>query len=263
MQSSGFPALHPQACVVRQVGFHSGDVQSAACCAGRLASDRAPAESQLRSCRAHRGNSPVTSPWRCTLASLWRSFRPSPWRLALAPLWRCYPVPFWRTLSTTPWRAHLCRLHRYLFRVAPLPHATGGVSVAIGTALFIYGLEILAEGALLAALLFMMPAAGWYGLALLCCLDGYSRYREYQRVRRILARRGYSHRLMRPVASSRCQRDAAVQAARETGHGCRAREYFRSLGYRWYHLLPDRVVDNPLRFFDLRFLRTTFLPGKQ
>lgn len=124
------------------------------------------------------------------------------------------------------------------------------------------GLDILAEGVTVAWLC-LLPATGWYGLALLCCADGYSRYREYRRLKGILVRRGYSPRLLRPVAFSRCQRDAAVQAARELGHGDCARRYFHSLGYRWYHLLPDRVVDNPLRFFDPRFLRTTFLPGKE
>lgn len=154
------------------------------------------------------------------------------------------------------------RLHRYLFRVAPLPHATGGASAVIGTGLLTAGLDILSEGAAVAWAC-LLPATGWYGLALLCCADGYSRYREYQRLKRIFGRRGYSPRLLRPVASSRCQRDAALQAAHDLGHGECARRYFRSLGYRWYHLLPDRVVDNPLRFFDIDFLRTTFLPSRK
>ncbi|MEG6506189.1 hypothetical protein [Nitratidesulfovibrio sp. 1201_IL3209] len=151
---------------------------------------------------------------------------------------------------------------RYL-RAAPLPHATGGVSALIGAGLARVALEALAEEALSLGLLLFMPASGWFGLALLCGADGMSRYREYLRVRRMLDRWGYTPRLLRPLASSRCQRDAAMQAARETGYADRARAYYRALGYRWYHLLPDKVTANPLTFLDIRFLRATFLPGKR
>lgn len=157
----------------------------------------------------------------------------------------------------------LAGAHQYLFRVAPLPHATGGASALIGTGFFSTGVDILAEGALLAGLTCLVPATGWYGLALLCCADGYSRYREYVRLTRLLRKWGFTPRLLRPVASSRCQRDAAVQASAQLGRGQCARRYFRSLGYRWYHILPDKVADNPLRFFDPHFLRATFLPGKR
>ncbi len=151
---------------------------------------------------------------------------------------------------------------RYL-RAAPLPHATGGVSALIGAGLARVALEALAEEALSLGLLLFMPASGWFGLALLCGADGMSRYREYLRVRRMLDRWGYTPRLLRPLASSRCQRDAAMQAARETGCADRARAYYRELGYRWYHLLPDKVTANPLTFLDIGFLRATFLPGKR
>lgn len=151
---------------------------------------------------------------------------------------------------------------RYL-RTAPLPHATGGVSALIGAGLVRVALEALAEEALAMGVLLFMPASGWFGLALLCGADGLSRYREYLRMRRMLDRWGFAPRLLRPLASSRCQRDAAMQAAREAGCADKTRAYYRKLGYRWYHLLPDRVVANPLAFLDTRFLRTTFLPGKR
>lgn len=151
---------------------------------------------------------------------------------------------------------------RYL-RAAPLPHATGGVSALIGAGLARVALEALAEEALAMGLLLFMPASGWFGLALLCGADGLSRYREYLRMRRMLERWGFAPRLLRPLASSRCQRDAAMQAAREAGCADKTRAYYRQLGYRWYHLLPDRVVANPLAFLDMRFLRATFLPGKR
>ena len=162
----------------------------------------------------------------------------------------------------SPLRALLRTAHKYLFRIAPLPHATGSVSALVGAGMAHCSLELVAEGALLAGLGLALPASGWLCLALLCMADGFCRYREYQRLKGALRRRGFHPRLLGPVSTSRCQRDAALAAARELGHLPRARAHFRALGYRWWHLLPDGTVDNPLRFFDPAFLKATFLPGK-
>jgi len=164
--------------------------------------------------------------------------------------------------GTRPLRALAWAAHKYLFRIAPLPHATGSVSALVGAGMAQRSLDLLAEGALLAGIGLALPASGWLCLALLCLADGFCRYREYQRLKGALARRGFHPRLLGPVSTSRCQRDAALAAARELGHLVRARAHFRGLGYRWYHLLPDGTVDNPLRFFDPAFLKSTFLPGK-
>lgn len=151
---------------------------------------------------------------------------------------------------------------RYV-RAAPLPHAVGGFAALIGAGLVRMAVEAAAEEVVAMGLPVLLPASGWFGLALLCGADGVSRYRDYLRMRRMLSRWGFAPRLLRPLASSRCQRDAAMQAAREAGCGDKAGRYYRELGYRWYHLLPDRVAANPLAFLDLRFLRATFLPGKR
>jgi hypothetical protein len=90
-----------------------------------------------------------------------------------------------------------------------------------------------------------------------------SRYREYRRIKAMLLRYGFSERILEPLARSRCQRDAALLAANEAGHGDCARAYFTALGYRWYHILPDSVVTNPLAFLRPSFLRSSFLPGKK
>lgn len=159
-------------------------------------------------------------------------------------------------------RALVRAAHKYLFRVAPLPHATGSAAALLGAALAKHSLEFLAEGALVGAVMLALPASGWIGLAVLCAADGFCRYREYQRLKAALVRRGFHTRLLAPVSTSRCQRDAALAAARELGHLARARAHFRALGYRWWHLLPDGTVDNPLRFFDPAFLKATFLPSR-
>ncbi|RWU02792.1 hypothetical protein DWB63_14640 [Pseudodesulfovibrio sp. S3] len=111
-------------------------------------------------------------------------------------------------------------------------------------------------------------AFGWWGLcwlvvAFFAVADGVSRHREYKRIKFMFKRYGFSERILKPLARSRCQRDAALHAARETGHFDQARSYFRELGYRWYHILPDYVIRNPFAFISPTFLRSSFMPGKK
>ena len=154
-------------------------------------------------------------------------------------------------------------LFRYIL-AAPFPHLT--TLKVSGLALVSWG-----EGRVVLAasdadwtswIWFILSGLFAWGVVL-CQADALSRYREFKRVRRMLARYGFCPRIFRLVASSRCQRDAALQAARETGCIPLARQVYLELGYRWYHILPDALVRNPLYFFHPRFLRTTFLPGKR
>lgn len=161
------------------------------------------------------------------------------------------------------WRAALCELLRYL-QVAPFPHLTT-VKVSALAAL----------SACEAWVFFEQPEFSWVawvwivltGLfgwgVVLCQADAFSRYREFKRLRQLLRRYGFRPGIFRLVAASRCQRDAALLAAHETGCRAQARNVFRELGYRWYHILPDAIVANPLVFFHPRFLRATFVPGKR
>lgn len=151
---------------------------------------------------------------------------------------------------------------RYL-RAAPFPHLT---TVKVTSLAVITGLE--------AHFVLTQPEMSWTGWAwviltglfawgvVLCQADAFSRYREFKRLRRLLLRYGFRPGLFRLVAASRCQRDAALLAARETGCRAQAKGLFRELGYRWYHILPDAIMANPLYFFHPRFLRSTFIPGK-
>jgi hypothetical protein len=99
-------------------------------------------------------------------------------------------------------------------------------------------------------------------------LDARSRFQEYKRVRDQLARHGPDRRIFRSVAGSRCQRDAALAAARQVGYASHCRDCFSAAGYRWYHLLPDFARGRQPRFlFSAAFWRTTFFmptyqPGK-
>jgi hypothetical protein len=101
-----------------------------------------------------------------------------------------------------------------------------------------------------------------FSVALCSFADGLSRYREFRRFKRVFRRYGFRPRIASRGAASRCQRDAILFAAAETGHEHRARLFFQALGYRWYHLLPDGILLKPWHFFRPAFIRSTFLPGK-
>lgn len=150
---------------------------------------------------------------------------------------------------------------RYL-RVAPFPHMT---TLSMAGLSFICGVEALYEsdqGHGLTAFIFAILSALFAWGICLCQADAFSRFREFERIRAILRRYGFRPRILHPVSSSRCQRDAALLAASEAGVRAQAMCYFRERGYRWYHILPDKIVSNPLYFFHPDFLRSTFMPRR-
>jgi hypothetical protein len=89
-------------------------------------------------------------------------------------------------------------------------------------------------------------------------LDARSRFQEYKRVKDQLTRYGPDRRIFKSVAGSRCQRDAALAAARQLGYAKHCRFYYCGAGYRWYHLLPDFVKGHPRLLISVAFWRTTF-----
>ena len=95
-------------------------------------------------------------------------------------------------------------------------------------------------------------------LAIMCQLDARSRYQNYKRIKDQFMNFGFDRRVLKPLANSRCQRDAVLTAADEMGYGGRCREYYRTAGYRWYHLTPDFLFSNPRFLISWRFWKSTF-----
>ncbi len=89
-------------------------------------------------------------------------------------------------------------------------------------------------------------------------LDARSRFQECKRVRNQLACHGPDRRIFKSVAGSRCQRDAALAAARQLGYASHCMACFSTAGYRWYHLLPDVVKGHPRFLISTAFWRRTF-----
>jgi len=158
-----------------------------------------------------------------------------------------------------PWAR---RASRYL-RAAPFPHLSTVLALCAAGFFGGAGYEAFERGLAAGGFLLSAMATGWLTAAGLCQADAASRYREYRRVKAILLRRGFCRRTLRVMSGSRCRRDAALLAAGETGHRGRAIRFFRELGYRRRHLVPDAVASDPLHLFDRRFLHTTFVPGKR
>ncbi|WP_229592032.1 hypothetical protein [Pseudodesulfovibrio sediminis] len=157
---------------------------------------------------------------------------------------------------------HIQHALRYV-KAAPWPYMTGLGSLLLALGLKTASVAHWSSGELTTAAVF-----GWWGLcwmivALVALADGISRHREYRRIKAMFMKYGFSERILKPLARSRCQRDAGLLAARETGHHDQAKAYFHQLGYRWYHILPDLVVRNPFVFVSPTFLRSSFLPGKK
>ncbi len=82
--------------------------------------------------------------------------------------------------------------------------------------------------------------------AFLGTLDTIARYRDLKR----LQRRRLHKMDLKLMASSRCQRNACIAA-----HPA-AKEYYRKLGFKWYHLLPQgtfTIKANP--YLTLKFYK--------
>ena len=89
--------------------------------------------------------------------------------------------------------------------------------------------------------------------------DGWSRFQDYKRAKDQLFMYGYQLKIINKFASSQCQRFAFSTAAKELGLGKEAKEHFYTMGYRWYHLIPDFMVDDPFFFYKRYFWKRTFL----
>lgn len=136
---------------------------------------------------------------------------------------------------------------------APLPC---GVALLLSLKALLALLHAPILPAWLMAVLSLVCACG----ASLAVLDSLSRHAEYRRALALLRRYGFQPRIFRTMSRSRCQRDAALLAARHAGCPDLARDYYRSQGYRWFHLLPDGLLRDPRLLLDPRFLRSSFVP---
>ncbi len=155
----------------------------------------------------------------------------------------------------------LKRIERY-FRVGILLHSIALMSLLIALFVSQYIRLSYRNDNFLASILFLWLTAFILSITILAELDVRSRYQNYKQIKDQIFENGYQTRIMKPMLKSRCQRDAAILAARESGLESRLRSYFSVHGYRWYHVIPDFVFSNPQFFFSKYFWMTTFFVKK-
>ncbi len=89
-------------------------------------------------------------------------------------------------------------------------------------------------------------------------LDAYSRYQNYKMVKDMLYKNGFRGLIVKPFSKSQCQREAVKEAACQLNMDKQVKKYFYDSGYRWYHIIPTVLLENPLLFFTKGYWITTF-----
>jgi hypothetical protein len=117
-----------------------------------------------------------------------------------------------------------------------------------------------ADGAMYLFHLFFL--AYFFSLVITTQLDAYSRYQNYKMAKDLLYQYGFKKPLIRVFSKSKCQREATAEAAHCLGLKKEVNDYFYSMGFRWYHILPHIIVKKPQIFFTKDYwLSTFFVPN--
>lgn len=89
--------------------------------------------------------------------------------------------------------------------------------------------------------------------------DGWSRYQNYKRAKDLFYEHGYRDRIARLYIASKCQRNAALEAAGELGVKEQVEAYYASKGVKWHHFIPYFMIRDPFFLFRHQFWNRTFL----
>jgi len=114
----------------------------------------------------------------------------------------------------------------------------------------------------------LLTGLRYYAMAFLASLpifsqlDARSRYQNYKQIKDQIFIYGFDTRILKLVLKSKCQRDAATVSASELGLKKECIKYFKSIGYKWYHLLPDFIFSKPQFLFSKYFWNTTFFVSR-
>lgn len=93
----------------------------------------------------------------------------------------------------------------------------------------------------------------------LVVMDSWSRFQDYKKAKDLFFMYGVRPRLVERFIGSKCQRNAAMQAARELGLDTELSDRFRDRGVRWFHYVPYFMVSDPYFMFHAAFWQRTFL----
>lgn len=93
----------------------------------------------------------------------------------------------------------------------------------------------------------------------LVVMDAWSRFQNYKRIKDYFFVHGFTAKVARHYSGSKCQRNALLVAARELGFEDQARKYYRKIGIKWFHFVPQFMVNDPLFLFKSYFWSRTFM----
>jgi hypothetical protein len=93
--------------------------------------------------------------------------------------------------------------------------------------------------------LYLVLCLYFFSLVFTTQLDAYSRFQNYKMAKDLIHQYGFKKSLIKIFSKSRCQRDAFAEAARSLGYKKEIDNYFYTVGFRWYHILPVIIVKKP------------------
>lgn len=106
----------------------------------------------------------------------------------------------------------------------------------------------------------------WFGSVLfafthifLVLMDIWSRIQNYKRFKDHLFDHGFSPKIADYYKGSKCQRMALSTAAKELGMEDKMQNHFAKSGIKWYHFIPQFMIQDPLFLIRKHFWSRTFL----
>lgn len=93
----------------------------------------------------------------------------------------------------------------------------------------------------------------------LVIMDGWSRYQNYKRAKDQFYIYGFTGRICNLYIGSKCQRMAALVAAKELGIEDDVKQHYSSKGVKWYHYIPYFMVIDHLFLFKKYFWKRSFM----
>lgn len=93
----------------------------------------------------------------------------------------------------------------------------------------------------------------------LTLMDGWSRFQDYKKAKDLFFSYGLHPRVANRFMGSKCQRNAALQAARELGIETELKAYYLNKGVKWYHYIPYFMIRDPFFLIRKSFWQRTFM----
>lgn len=106
--------------------------------------------------------------------------------------------------------------------------------------------SFLISGLSIKTLVWSYLSSFFVSVAVIAEIDAYGRYQNYKQIKDLMHHYGFDRRLLEPFMNSRCQRKAILVAANDLKLRAEVKNHIIISGYKWYHILPDAFIKNPM-----------------